>query len=171
MLFRKEARTIKNNKKLVTLLVTDKVTSICVKAFTSEEKWNEIDGALNSGDYVKIRGNAEFDTFENILVLMGKDIEKTEKEGRKDLSERKRVELHAHTKMSAMDGLNEVSEMIKTAAAWGQKAIAITDHGVVQAFPDAEKTVKKIKAGRQDHLRPGRISLRRFQRYGQEDRL
>ncbi len=142
MLFRKEARTIKNNKKLVTLLVTDKITSICVKLFASEEKWNEIDGALKPGDSVKIRGNAEFDTFENILVLMGKDIEKTEKEGRQDLSEKKRVELHAHTKMSAMDGLNEISEMIKTAAGWGQKAIAITDHGVVQAFPDAAKTVK-----------------------------
>ena len=145
MMFRKEARTIKNNKKLVTLLITDKITSICVKLFASEEKWNEIDGSLKAGDYVKIRGNAEFDTFENILVLMGKDIEKTEKEGRQDLSEIKRVELHAHTKMSAMDGLNEVSEMIKTAAGWGQKAIAITDHGVVQAFPDAERTVKKGK--------------------------
>ncbi|HML38747.1 MAG TPA: PolC-type DNA polymerase III, partial [Bacillota bacterium] len=146
MLFRKEARTIKNNKKLVTLLVTDKVTSICVKVFASEEKWNEIDQNLNSGDYVKIRGNAEFDTFENLLVLMGKDIEKTEeKQGRQDLNEKKRVELHAHTKMSAMDGLNEISDMIKTAAKWGQKAIAITDHGVVQAFPDAEKTVKKAK--------------------------
>ncbi|QOX62562.1 PolC-type DNA polymerase III [Anoxybacterium hadale] len=142
MLFRKESRTIKNNKKLVTLLVTDKVTSMCVKLFCSEEKWTEIDENLKSGDYVKIRGNAEFDTFENILVVMGKDIEKTEKEGRKDHSEKKRVELHAHTKMSAMDGLNEIGGMIKTAAKWGQKAIAITDHGVVQAFPDAAKTVK-----------------------------
>ncbi len=145
VLFRKDARTIKNNKKLVTLLVTDKSTSICVKVFASEEKWNEIDSSLNPGDSVRIRGNAEFDTFENILVLMGKDIEKAEREGRKDLSEKKRVELHAHTKMSAMDGLNEVSEMIRLAAKWGQKAIAITDHGVVQAFPEAEKTVKKRK--------------------------
>ena len=148
MMFRKESRTIKNNKKLVTLLITDKITSMCVKLFASEEKWNEIDGALNPGDYVKIRGNAEFDTFENILVLMGKDIEKTEKEGRgrQDHSEKKRIELHAHTKMSAMDGLNEISDMIKTAAGWGQKAIAITDHGVVQAFPDAEKNGKERKA-------------------------
>lgn len=142
MLFRKDSRTIRNNKKLVTLLLTDKTTSVCVKLFASEDKWNEIDGNLKPGDHVKIRGNTEFDTFENILVLMGKDIEKTEKEGRQDHSEKKRVELHAHTKMSAMDGLNEISEMIKTAAKWGHKAIAITDHGVVQAFPEAEKTVK-----------------------------
>ena len=145
MLFRKEARTIKNNKKLVTLLVTDKTTSICVKLFASEDKWNEIDGNLNPGNYAKIRGNAEYDTYENILVIMGKDIEKTEKEGRKDLSEQKRVELHTHTKMSAMDGLNEISDMVKLAAKWGQKAIAITDHGVVQAFPEAAKTAKKGK--------------------------
>ena len=143
MLFRKESRTIKNNKKLVTLLVTDKTTSICVKLFVSEDKWNEIDENLKPGNYAKIRGNMEFDTFENVMVLMGKDIEKTEsKEGRKDLCEVKRVELHAHTKMSAMDGLNEIAEMIKIAAKWGQKAIAITDHGVVQAFPEAAKTVK-----------------------------
>ncbi len=95
MLFRKEARTIKNNKKLVTLLVTDKTTSICVKLFASEEKWNEIDSSLKPGDYVKIRGNAEFDTFENILVLMGKDIEKTEREGRRDNCEKKESMLHA----------------------------------------------------------------------------
>lgn len=147
MLFRKESRTIKNNKKLVTLLVTDKTTSVCVKAFVSEEKWEEIDGALKSGDSVKIRGNTEFDTFENVMVLMGKDMEKTEVEvqSRKDLAEKKRVELHAHTKMSAMDGLNEISDLVKTAASWGQKAIAITDHGVVQAFPDAAKTVKYKK--------------------------
>jgi len=145
ILFRKEARTIKNNKKLVTLLVTDKITSICVKVFASEEKWKEIDENLQPGDSVRIRGNAEFDTFENLLVIMGKDIEKAERKRRKDNSEKKRVELHAHTKMSAMDGLIDVSDLIRTAADWGQKAVAITDHGVVQAFPDADKTVKKGK--------------------------
>lgn len=142
MLFRKDSRTIKNNKRLVTLLVTDKTTSLCIKCFTSEEKWNEIDSLLKAGDHVKIRGNAEWDTFENVLVLMGKDIQKIEKERRKDLCERKRVELHAHTKMSAMDGLNEVKDYVKTAASWGHSAVAITDHGVVQAFPEAAKTAK-----------------------------
>ncbi len=145
MLFRKDARTIKNNKKLVTLLVTDKTTSLCVKLFVSENKWTEIDENVKQGNYVKIRGNMEFDTYENVMVLMGKDLQKTEVEGRKDESEKKRVELHAHTKMSAMDGLNEIGDMIKTAAKWGQKAIAITDHGVVQGFPEAAKTVKKSK--------------------------
>ncbi|HZK87849.1 MAG TPA: PHP domain-containing protein, partial [Anaerovoracaceae bacterium] len=145
ILFRKEARTIKNDKKLVTILVTDKKTSVCVKGFTSIKKWEEIDELLNPGDWVKIRGNAEWDTYEDQLVVMVKDIEKFEKISKEDSSEVKRVELHAHTKMSAMDGLNEISEMIKTAAKWGHKAIAITDHGVVQAFPEAPKVVKNNK--------------------------
>ena len=145
ILFRKEARTIKNDKKLVTILITDKKTSVCVKGFTSIKKWEEIDELLKPGDWVKIRGNAEWDTYENQLVVMMKDIEKFEKISKEDSSEVKRVELHAHTKMSAMDGLNEISEMIKTAAKWGHKAIAITDHGVVQAFPEAPKVVKKNK--------------------------
>jgi DNA polymerase-3 subunit alpha (Gram-positive type) len=145
ILFRKEARTIKNDKKLVTILITDKKTSVCVKGFTSIKKWEEIDELLNSGDWVKIRGNAEWDTYENQLVVMMKDIEKFEKTSKEDSCEVKRVELHAHTKMSAMDGLNEISEMIITAAKWGHKAIAITDHGVVQAFPEAPKVVKKNK--------------------------
>jgi len=145
MLFRKEARTIKNNKKLVTLLLTDKATSICIKLFLAEDKWNGIDENLNIGENLKIRGNVEYDTYENVLVVMGKDINKILKDGRQDNCPEKRVELHAHTKMSAMDGLNEVEDMVKTAARWGQKAIAITDHAVVQAFPEAAKIVKKNK--------------------------
>src|SRR5665648_42962 len=145
IMFRKDARTIKNDKKLVTILMTDKKTSVCVKGFTSIKKWEEIDELLNPGDWVKIRGNVEWDTYEDQLVVMVKDIEKFEKISKEDSSEVKRVELHAHTKMSAMDGLNEISEMIITAAKWGHKAIAITDHGVVQAFPEAPKVVKNNK--------------------------
>lgn len=88
-LFHKEAKTIKNGKKLITLLITDKISSICVKIFASENKWNEIDNNLKIGDYVKVRGNTEFDPFENSLVLIGKDIEKIEKEGRRDRSKKR----------------------------------------------------------------------------------
>lgn len=145
VLFRIESRTIRNDKKLITLLITDKKTSVCLKAFTSITKWEEIDELLKPGDWIKVKGNTEWDTYENQLVLMIKDIEKCEKTIKEDTCNNKRVELHAHTKMSAMDGLNEISELIKTAARWGHKAIAITDHGVVQAFPEAPKIVKKNK--------------------------
>ena len=94
----------------------------------------------------------QWDTFENLNVIMIKDIEKGERaEGRQDTWKgAKRVELHAHTKMSSMDGLNEPSDIVNQAAAWGQPAVAITDHGVVQAFPDAAKAAKKLKSKGKD---------------------
>lgn len=144
-LFRKEIRQIKNNKLLITLLMTDLASSIGVKLFSSEEKWSIIDEHLETGENYRIRGNVEFDIYENVPVIMAKDIERLEKRRRQDLHEIKRVELHAHTKMSAMDGLNETSNLVLQAAEWGHKAIAITDHGVVQAFPEAMKTVKSKK--------------------------
>nr|WP_315024127.1 PolC-type DNA polymerase III [uncultured Aminipila sp.] len=143
ILFRKDNRTIKNEKKLVTLLITDQTTSLCIKAFTSENKWNEIDEHLKNGDFVKIRGNAEWDTYENIVVVMARDIEKGQIKKRKDNCERKRVELHAHSKMSAMDGLNEVKDMVKMHEGWGHSAMALTDHGVVQGFPEASHSLSK----------------------------
>ncbi len=143
ILFKKDSRPIKNEKKLVTLLITDKKTSVCLKAFCSNGKWEEIDSLLKNGDYIKVRGETEWDRYDNCLVVMMKDIEKGKRKVREDTyGAGKRVELHAHTKMSAMDGLNEVSNLVKTAAYWGQPAVAITDHGVVQSFPDAAKTAK-----------------------------
>lgn len=143
ILFRKDNRTIKNEKKLVTLLITDQTTSLCIKAFTSENKWNEIDEHLKNGDFVKIRGNAEWDTYENIVVVMARDIEKGQIKKRTDDCERKRVELHAHSKMSAMDGLNEIKDMVRMHEGWGHSAMALTDHGVVQGFPEASHSLSK----------------------------
>lgn len=144
ILFKKDSRPIKNEKKLVTLLITDKKTSVCLKAFCSNNKWDEIDSLLKSGDYIKVRGETEWDRYDNCLVVMLKDINKSKIKKREDTFEGgKRVELHAHTKMSAMDGLNEVENLVKTAAYWGQPAVAITDHGVVQSFPDAAQDGQK----------------------------
>lgn len=141
--FDKSARDIKNNKKLVTFIVSDHTDSICIKMFLAEDKFNILDGSLKVGDFVRVRGAASFDTFEKSIVITGKDIIKIKKEPRSDLSDDKRIELHIHTKMSAMDGLIDTTELIKKAAEWGHKAIAITDHGVVQAFPDAMSAGKK----------------------------
>ncbi|MBR3705508.1 MAG: PHP domain-containing protein, partial [Firmicutes bacterium] len=147
ILFKKESRVIKSGNHLITMLITDERTTICCKCFASEAKWGEIDSLLSPGTGVKIRGEVQFDTFENMNTIMMKDIEKTDKkigDSRVDTCETgKRVELHCHTKMSSMDGLNEVSDIVGKAAAWGQPAVAITDHGVVQAFPDAAKEAKK----------------------------
>lgn len=147
ILFKKESRVIRSGNHLVTMLITDEKTTICCKCFASESKWGEIDQLLSPGTGVKIRGEVQFDTFENMNTIMMKDIEKTDKkigDNRIDTCETgKRVELHCHTKMSSMDGLNEVADIVGKAAAWGHPAVAITDHGVVQAFPDAAKEAKK----------------------------
>ena len=144
-LFRKDCRTTKNDSKLVSLFVTDKRTSICVKAFVLNEKWDEIDQMLSPGDGVRIGGQAQWDRFDNCVTVMADSIEKIDTPERSDTWPEKRVELHAHTKMSAMDGLNDAAHMVKTAERWGHPAVAITDHGVVQAFPEASHAAKNIK--------------------------
>ncbi len=82
ILFKKDSRPIKNEKKLVTLLITDKKTSVCLKAFCSNGKWEEIDSLLKNGDYIKVRGETEWDRYDNCLVVMMKDIER-ETEGQR----------------------------------------------------------------------------------------
>ncbi len=138
---------VKSKSYLMTLLLTDNTTTICTKAFVSETKHNEIEELLSPGDSVRIRGEVQWDSYENLNIIMIKDIEKGEKvEDRRDTwPDGKRVELHAHTKMSAMDGLNEPADIVVQAAMWGQPAVAVTDHGVVQAFPDAAKAADDLK--------------------------
>ena len=91
---------------------------------------------LKPGINVRVRGEAQYDRFSKELVIMASDILQVSVEVRKDNSEEKRVELHAHTQMSQMDAVIPPAELIKRAAQWGHEAIAVTDHGVVQAFPD-----------------------------------
>lgn len=146
VIFKKDSRVIRSGSTLVSLLVTDNTTTVCCKAFLSEEKWFDIDNNLSYGDGVRILGEVQFDTFENMNSIMMDAIDKmdTDSQGRHDnCTVGKRVELHIHSKMSAMDGLNEASEIVSQAAAWGHPAVAITDHGVVQAFPDAQKEAEK----------------------------
>lgn len=133
------SRVTKNGKFLITILFSDKKTSVCGKCFLNSEKWELIEENLSEGDCIRAKGVAEFDTYANAPSFMIKDIEKIPKEMRKDEASEKRVELHAHTKMSSMDGMSNVGEYIKRAKAWGHKAVAVTDHGVVQAFPEAAK--------------------------------
>ena len=120
ILFKKDSRIIKSGSCLATLLITDNKTTVCCKSFVTENKWREIDSMLSRGDQVKIQGQVQFDTYENLNVIMFKELEKLEKtQERRDTCEiGKRVELHLHTKMSAMDGLNEPDAVVRQAAQW-----------------------------------------------------
>ena len=138
-IFGMTVKEIRNDKVIMTILFSDTKSSVCAKAFLTTEKWEEVKGLISSGDRISVYGNSEFDTFVNTPVLMIKALEKRPKKVRVDQSEEKRVELHAHTKMSAMDGLSDIKQFVNQAKAWGHPAVAITDHGVVQAFPEAAK--------------------------------
>lgn len=133
------SKMIKSGKLIVTILFSDKKTSVCGKCFMDNDRWELIDENLKEGEVIRAKGVAEFDSYANTPVLMIKSLEKIPKEIRMDEADEKRVELHAHTKMSAMDGLSDVKDFVKRAKSWGHKAVAITDHGVVQAFPEAAK--------------------------------
>ncbi len=141
--FSKDVRDLRTGRKLITFEITDGTDSIAAKVF--EEPKRPINDAFAVGDFLICRGSAQFDRFTNELTLMPNDIMRgqMEKEERVDVSPEKRVELHLHTQMSAMDALCDVKQVVSQAAAWGQPAIAITDHGVVQSFPDAYDAGKK----------------------------
>lgn len=147
ILFKIEERPVKQDLKLVTILVTDRKTTMCAKAFVNPEKWADLSEHLKPGCFVRIRGVAEDDQYDHMIVIKAKDIMKEDLPQREDnCQDGKRVELHLHTKMSAMDGFNDVGTVVKQAISWGHPAIAITDHGVVQSFPDAAKAAgDKIK--------------------------
>ena len=137
---------LKNKMKTIfTFDVTDFSDTITAKIFISNDDLKEMTGALEPGKFVKVMGTPMTDKFEhNEITLQSvrgimKSAEITSKEKRMDNSKKKRVELHCHTKMSDMDGVSEVTDLVKRAYSWGMPAIAITDHGVVQAFPDANK--------------------------------
>ena len=144
-----EIKELKSGKNLLTFGITDFTDSISIKIFlNTKENVNEIKDSIVDGAFVKVKGVIAMDAWSKELAVSSvRGIKKipdfTVK--RKDNAEVKRVELHCHTKMSDMDGVSEVSDIIKQAAKWGMPAIAITDHGVCQAFPDANHTVEKLK--------------------------
>ena len=141
-----DTRELKSEKTLLTFIIADNVSAYSCKAFLPKTKAKAILGEIKKGMYVKVKGNVQYDNFSKENVLMVNSINKAKKKSRMDNSEEKRVELHMHTKMSTMDGMTEAKTLIKTAMDWGHKAIAVTDHGNVQAFPEAMHTAgDKIK--------------------------
>lgn len=141
-IFKILSRDIKGGKTLVQLYLTDGKASTCGKFFFPRKDWKLMQEELHVGDVIKVAGEMGEDIYEHANAITIKKIDKQEKTGREDSAPQKRIELHAHTKMSAMDGLSDIDKMVATAAAWGHEAVAVTDHGVVQAFP-AAKTAGK----------------------------
>ncbi len=142
----KEEREIRNEKTIVMFNVTDFTDTITVKIFVKNEQLEDISGKLSKGAFVRIKGIAVFDRFDKEITIGSVVGIKTIGDfttKREDHSPKKRVELHAHTLMSDMDAVVDVKTMIKRAKSWGHKAIAITDHGVVQSFTEAAHCLDK----------------------------
>ena len=140
-----ETREIRNEKTIVMFAVTDCTDTIKAKVFTKNERLPELLDKLKEGAFIKMKAVAMMDQFEHDIALGSVSGIKTIPdftEKRMDHSPVKRVELHCHTTMSDMDGVTDVKKLLKTAMGWGHQAMAITDHGVVQAFPDANHCVE-----------------------------
>lgn len=135
-----EKREIRNEKTIIVFSITDFTDSITVKMFARNDQVEEITEGVKEKAFVKLKGITTIDRFDSELTIGSVvGIKKIASFGtvRSDNYPQKRVELHCHTKMSDMDGVSDAKSIIKRAYEWGHKAIAITDHGVVQAFPEA----------------------------------
>ncbi|MBB4832361.1 DNA polymerase-3 subunit alpha (Gram-positive type) [Staphylococcus hominis] len=137
-------KELKSGRHIVELKVTDYTDSLVLKMFTRKNK-DDLNHfkALSVGKWVRAQGRIEEDTFVRDLVMMMSDIEEIKKTPKQDKAEEKRVEFHLHSSMSQMDGIPNISAYVNQAATWGHKAIAVTDHNVVQAFPDAHSAAEK----------------------------
>ena len=135
-----EVRLLKSGRQLLTFGITDKTNSMGCKIFLDE---GQPSLKIAKGDWLMVRGQVQFDRYTTELTVMPRDIISIPPEVREDHAPEKRVELHLHTKMSELDAVSSVQNLIKRAAEWGHEAVAITDHGVVQAFPDATEAGRK----------------------------
>lgn len=138
-----ETRETRSGNHILSVYITDDTSSITCKCFVKPDKIKEVEGALKGAKAVTVKGDTVYDQYEHEVTVKINNMKIKEVKARSDNAEIKRVELHAHTVMSAMDSVAKTDELIKTAAKWGHKAIAITDHGVVQAYPDAFDAGKK----------------------------
>ena len=137
-----DSRELKSGKFLVMFDLYDGTSTITCKAFVEAEKAKNVIVRLGEAKAVKISGTAQFDPFAKEIGVISNvivEVPAKKKQERMDYAETKRVELHMHTQMSQMDGMTSATDLIKRAMKWGWKSIAITDHGVVQAFPEAHK--------------------------------
>ena len=155
-----DSRETKNGSFLISFDIYDGTSSINVKAFLKAEEFAEVKPKFKSLKAARIVGTYEYNSFSKEFGVIADVIEESEfkQVTRMDDAEEKRVELHMHTQMSQMDAVSSATDLIKRAIKWGHKAVAITDHGVVQAFPEAKKATKdsdiKILYGVEAYLVP-----------------
>ncbi|MCR5788506.1 MAG: PolC-type DNA polymerase III [Lachnospiraceae bacterium] len=149
-IIRLEKRETKTGRLLVIFDITDQTDTVTVKFFPREEQQERLFASLKEGATVIVNGDSDIDRFDGEYgigrvtgIMKAASEENTPK--RSDEAPVKRVELHCHTKMSDMDGISDVAALMKRAASYGHKALAITDHGVVQAFTDAFHALKKVQ--------------------------
>ena len=168
-----DSRELKSGKVLVMFDLYDGSSTITCKAFSEGDKSKDLIKKLKGAKGVKLEGTAQFDPFSKELgVIANTIIESTglKKQTRMDNAKVKRVELHMHTQMSQMDGMTAATDLLKRAVKWGMKSIAITDHGVVQAFPEAHKYLEKdhpdlkVIYGVEAYLAPDRTPVVSFPR-------
>lgn len=148
-----ETRELRNERTLALFDVTDFTDTISVKIFLRENQQERLLENVKKGAFITLKGKANVDKFDNELSIgYVQGIKKGEDKrvSREDTEQVKRVELHCHTKMSDMDGVSDVATIIERAASWGHPAIAITDHGIVQAFTDAFHALPGIRAKHPD---------------------
>jgi DNA polymerase-3 subunit alpha (Gram-positive type) len=139
-----EARELKSGKTLISFDLYDGSSSVTCKAFIKPGEDGEVLSRLKKAKGIKLSGNASFSKFSGEIELIAGTILETgglKKTKRQDRAEVKRVELHLHTQMSQMDAMSSATDLIKRAMSWGMKSIALTDHGVVQSFPEAHKLI------------------------------
>ena len=141
----KDIHTRKNeDMRIVTLSITDYTGSVNIKDIQEQKADNPL-SALKKGSSVICRGKVVFDKFDNEVTFMAYDIMEVKRIKRRDTAEQKRVELHLHTNYSTMDGITSAKDLINRAFSWGHKAIAVTDHGGLQAFPEASAACNDIR--------------------------
>lgn len=142
----KDSRLLRSGKTIIIFHITDFTDTITVKVFANEDTLEDLNNAIKEKTFIRLQGMTTIDRFDGELTIGSiRGIKKYEDftSKRTDNSPVKRVELHCHTKMSDMDGVSEVKDIVKRAKSWGMPAIAVTDHGCVQAFPDASHALDK----------------------------
>ncbi len=148
-----DGRPTKDNKKVIySIYITDYTSSLIIKVIESKNLSSYLE-KIKVGMTILVSGDISEDTFEKEVVMRPKNINVVAKYEVKDNAEKKRVELHLHTNMSSMDGMNSTSDLVERAHKWGHKAVAITDHGVAQAFPEAMNCANKINKSSENKIK------------------